>query len=88
MGGGGKIYASQTLSTRKKGATCVSEKPSREESGSLLLNLPPKTSRISVLSKRVCSKQEKKKKNFYYPIPAAAACCQQLPLFFIKCCHT
>lgn len=69
---------------------CVSQdKPSREESRSLLLNLPPKISRISLLRAKLCvAGKEKKKKNFYYPITAAAACCQQLPFFFVKCCHT
>lgn len=54
-----KIYAGQTLSTGKKGAVCVSDKHSGEESRSLLLGLPPKSSGISLLKAKACSRQEK-----------------------------
>lgn len=64
-GGGRKICAGQTLSTGRKGAACVTDKRSREESRSLLLNFPPKTSRISLLRLKECVAGKKKKKRTF-----------------------
>lgn len=61
MGGGRKIYADQTLSTGREGTACVSDKRSREESRSLLLNLQPKISIISLWRAKghIAGKKEK-----------------------------
>ena len=62
-----KICAGQTLSAEREGDACVSDKRSREESRSFLLNLQPKISRISLWRAKghVAGKKKKKKMNFY-----------------------
>lgn len=82
IGGGRKIYAGQTLSTGRKGAACVSDKHLREESRSLLLHLPPKTSGISLLRLKVCSRQEKKR-----ILLSHTSCCCLLPAASLLLCQ-
>lgn len=91
-GGGRKIYAGQTLSTGRDTA-CVSDKRSRQEGRSLLLNLQAKISRISLWSAKghIAGKKEKNELLLVHTsccclLPAASPLlCQVLP--YVICLH-